>query len=120
MRLSDYKGEQALDLLADLMEPVDGIMADKAIADAVKRNRPKLEIAKTAIKNHKREVVEILAILDGENPENYAEKITIFSLPSKLLEILNDPDFMSLFTSQGQKTETSSGSAMGNTKASEQ
>lgn len=120
MKLSEYKGEKALDLLADLIEPAAAIMADKEITNAVRANLPKIKIVKAAIKNHKAEVIEILAILDGEDPKKYAEKVTLFTLPAKLLEIFNDPDLMNLFTLQGQKTETLSGSATESIEASEQ
>jgi hypothetical protein len=121
MKLSEYKGEQALDMLADLIEPVTAIMADKEIARMAKAQMPVIKVAKLAIKNHKKEVIEILAILDGADPKNYAEKVNLFTLPAKLMEILNDPDVMSLFTLQGQKTvETSSGSATESITASGQ
>lgn len=120
MKLSEYKGEQALDMLADVMEPATVIMADKEIARLAKADVPKIKIFREAIKRHKKEVIEILAILDGSDPEEYAEKVNIFTLPKKLLETLNDPDFMSLFTLQGQKTETFSGSATESIEASEQ
>lgn len=120
MKLSAYKGEQALDMLADLIEPAAAIMADKEISNAVKANLPKIKIVKAAIKNHKPEVIEIMAILDGKEPKEYADKVTLFTLPAKLLEILNDPDLMSLFTLQGQKTETLSGSATESTEEREQ
>lgn len=121
MKLSEYKGEKALDLLADLIEPATAIMADKEITNAVRANLPKIKIVKAAIKNHKAEVIEILAILDGADPKEYAEKVTLFTLPAKLLEIFNDPDLMSLFTLQGQKMEeTSSGSATESITANEQ
>lgn len=120
MKLSEYKGEKALDLLADLIEPAAVIMADKEIARLAKANMPPIKIVKTAIKNHKAEVIEILAILDGEDPKEYAEKVTLFTLPAKLLEIFNDPDLMNLFTLQGQKPETLSGSATESIAESEQ
>lgn len=122
MKLSDYRGEKALDILADLIEPAAAIMADKEITNAVRSNLPKIKIVKMAIKNHKPEVIEILAILDGENPKEYADKVTLFTLPAKLLEIFNDPELMSLFTLQGQRTadETTSGSATESTEAAEQ
>lgn len=120
MKISEYKGEQALDILADLIEPATAIMADKEISRMVKAQMPVIKIAKLAIKNHKREVLEILAILDGEDPKDYAEKVNIFTLPAKLLEILNDPDVMSLFTSQGKTAETFSTSATESIAESEQ
>lgn len=121
MRLSEYKGEQALDMLADLIEPVATIMADPEIERLARSGQPQVKIIKPAIKNHKKEVIEILAILDCADPSDYASKVNLFTLPAKLLEILNDPDLMSLFTSQGQtKDETSSGSATENIEENEQ
>ena len=52
------------------------------------------------IKNHKKEIVEIMARLDGKDPANYT--VNFFTLPMKVLEILNDPGIIDLFTSQGQ------------------
>ena len=121
MKLSDYKGEKALDVLADLIEPATEIMADSEISAAVRSGVPKVRIVKIAIKNHKKAVIEIMAVLEGENPKKYAEKVNLFTLPAKLLEIFNDPELMSLFTSQGQKKdETTSGSATESTTESVQ
>jgi len=120
MRLSECKGEQALDILADLMEPAVAIMGDKEVVELYRSGAPKIKIIKSAIKNHKKEVVEILALLDGEDPETYVEKINILTLPMKLLDIFNDRELMDLFQSQGQETETSSGSATESTEANEQ
>lgn len=111
MKLSEYKGEQALDMLADLIEPAAAIMADPEIARLTRAQMPAIKIVKLAIKNHKREVLEIMATLDGEDPKDYAEKVNLFTLPAKLLEILNDPELMNLFTSQGKTIETFSTSA---------
>lgn len=120
MKLSEYKGEKALDVLADLIEPATEIMTDTNIANAVKGGATKIQIAKTVIKNHKKAVIEIMAILEGESPKEYAEKVNLFTLPAKLLELFNDPELMSLFTSQGQKKgETTSGSATESTEESQ-
>lgn len=118
MKISDYKGEEALDVLAELIEPAAAIMSDKDIAEfARKKNR--VMLIKTLIKNHKAEVIEVMAVLDREDPRQYAEKVNLFTLPKKLLEVFNDPDVMSLFTSQGQSVEeTSSTSAMESTEES--
>lgn len=121
MKLSDYRGEQALDILADLIDPAAAIMADKEISNFARSKKPIIKLVKPLIKRHKQEVIEIMAILDGENPEQYKENVNILTLPSKLLEILNDKELMSLFTLQGQKTgETNSGSATENIEESEQ
>ena len=113
MKLSEYQGEDALDLLADLIEPAGEIMSDKQIGDIFKENR--FKAIGLAIKNHKRAVMQILAIMDGVPVEEY--KCNVFSLPVKILEILNDPEMIQLFQYQGQTGDAkSSGSASVNTE----
>ena len=98
MKLSEYQGEAALDVLADLIEPVGEIMSDKEIGKVFKKNRPKA-IA-LAIKKHKKAVIQIMATMDGVSVEEY--KCNVLTLPVKILEILNDPALVQLFTYQGQ------------------
>ena len=113
MKLSEYHGEAALDLLADLIEPAGEIMSDKGIGDVFKKNR--FKAIGLAIKNHKKDVIQIMATMDGVPVEEY--KCNVFSLPVKILEILNDPDLVQLFTYQGQTGDAnSSGSASVNTE----
>ena len=111
MKLSEYQGEAALDLLADLIEPAGEIMSDKQIGDIFKENR--FKAIGLAIKNHKRAVMKILATMDGVTVEEY--KCNVFSLPVKILELLNDPEMIQLFQYQGQTGDAnSSGSASEN------
>lgn len=111
MKLSEYQGEAALDLLADLIEPAGEIMSDKEIGDVYKENR--FKAIGLAIKNHKKAVMQILATMDGVPVDEY--KCNVFTLPVKILELLNDPDIVQLFTYQGQTGDAnSSGSASAN------
>ena len=111
MKLSEYQGEEALDILADLIEPAGEIMSDKEIGDVFKQNR--FKAIGIAIKNHKKAVMQIMAALDGVPVEEY--KCNVFSLPVKILEILNDPEMIQLFQYQGQTGDAhSSGSASAN------
>ena len=113
MKLSEYQGEEALDILAELIEPVCEIMADKEIGEVFKQNR--FKAIGLAIKNHKKAVMQILATMDGVPVEEY--KCNVFSLPVKILELLNDPDMIQLFQYQGQTGDAnSSGSASENTE----
>ena len=108
MKLSEYQGEAALDILADLIEPAGEIMSDKEIGEVFKKNR--FKAVGLAIKNHKRAVMQILATMDGVSVDEY--KCNVFTLPVKILEILNDPELVQLFTYQGQTGDAnSSGSA---------
>lgn len=115
-KLSEIKNEQALDLIADVIEPFSRILADEKINEFRKNTPSRTEVMKWVIKDHKSEVIEILAALDGKPVETY--EISVLELPMRVIEILNDEDMISLFTSQGQRKEkTSSGSATVNTGA---
>ena len=111
MKLSEYQGEAALDILADLIEPAGEIMSDKEIGEVFTKNR--FRAIGMAIKNHKKAVIQIMAIMDGVPVDEY--KCNVFTLPVKILEILNDPALVQLFTYQGQTGDAnSSGSASEN------
>lgn len=102
--------EQTLDLFADLLDPCSEIVTDDEIKNLMKENAPKVKIAQTAIRNHKKSIITILALLEGEDPEEY--KIDLFLLPIKVIKFLNMPEVQELFPSQGQKKDSgSSGSA---------
>lgn len=106
MKLSDYKGEQAIDILAEIIEPFANIMADEKIQKMFKErekvNHAPIEYVKVALKNHKKEIIQILATVDGKTYEEYAETVNVFTLPGQILELVNDPQFKNLFTSQRQ------------------
>lgn len=116
MKLSDIKGEKALEVLADLIEPAAEIMTDK---EAVKlfRSGQTIKGVSYALKAHKKACLTILALTDGADPETYQPNV--LSLPMKLLEIFNDSEMMGLFTSQSQEEKTSSGSATESIEAGE-
>ena len=112
-KLSEYKGDDALDLLADLLEPASEIIGDPEVKEMFQSKEPMLKTVKIIIKNHKKAVTEILAYLDGEDPETYEPGF--LTLPIKLLEILNDRELLSVFLLQAQNSgEDISGSVMEN------
>ena len=110
-KLSEYKNEEALDLLADILEPVAHIFADKDFVEQLQTN--KMSAIQHVIRNHKSDVLTIMARLEGVSVEEY--QCTIFTLPMALINMLNDPDLIDFFKSQGLKiNEESFGSAMEN------
>lgn len=116
MRLSDIKGEAALDVLADIMEPVCEIGQDNEIV-IMFRSGNKLKAIQRAMKVHRSAVIQILALLDQKTPEEYMKTMTLASLPKQALDILNDPELAMLFTDAVETEKTSSSSAMENTEA---
>lgn len=114
MKLSDYKDEDALDLLADLIEPASEILGDNAVRDAASAGKTWRAVS-LAIKNHKKSVMQVLAALDGVPVEDF--HCNVLTLPAKLVELFDDPDIAQLFTYAGQTEEqTPSGSLMENTE----
>ncbi len=116
MKLKDIQGDKALDTIADMLDPIAHIMADDELMNIAKSGQ-RLKAVQCAIKNHKEDIVTILALLDGEDPKTY--KVNLLTLPMKLKELMADEDLQGLFQSQGL-TETSSGSAMENTEVEKQ
>ena len=64
-RLSDYKGEEAIELWADLLEPLSAIFTDKEIAELAKEEKLNyLSMATIVLKSHSTEAVAILERID--------------------------------------------------------
>lgn len=106
-KLSEYRDEDALDLLADIMEPASVIIADPDVQKAFEKEN-KIKAASVAIKRHKRAVMEVLARLDGVAVEDY--HCNIFTLPARLIEVLNDDQLIKFFTEQAQTVTTAASS----------
>lgn len=106
--------DENLELFADLMLPVSEILSDPDVAGKIKDGGKPINAIHAAIKGHKKAIVEILATLEGQNPDGYVVPPPA-QLLMKIVNLVNDPDIQSLFTLQGQNDiAASSGSAMVN------
>ena len=63
-KLSDYKGEEAIELWADLIDPLSVVLSDKKIKEIIEKGESKINIAKEVLKLHSEEAVEILERID--------------------------------------------------------
>ena len=96
-KLAEVKDEEALDLIADLLDPVTEICTDTVFREMVNaKTYTRLEMVKYVIKNHKTSVIQALAVLEGVPVEEY--HCNALTLPVTLLEIVNDPEVLKLFT----------------------
>ena len=127
-QLSEIKGERAFDVLAELVDPVTNIAQDKTAAELfgrrqlpegmtvaeyiIKRLRGALP---TLLKNHKKDLVKILATLSDMSEKEYTEQLTLDGVLLDLSTLITDPVFNAFFTTP-QSTEKSSGSASENTE----
>lgn len=90
MRISDFKNEDAIELLADLIEPIGDLISHKEVKEAIQSKQSKLAIAKVMLSSGKNEVLQILAALNGVPISEFTcNPITIFK---DLLTLLNDPE----------------------------
>ena len=96
MKLSEIKGEKAIEVFADLLEPVGKMLTDNEVKGLIEKDAPKIEIIQKLLKNHTKEVIEMMAILDDVPVDEY--EVNFVTLPAKLIELFNDEAVTQLFT----------------------
>lgn len=113
--LSDYTGEEAIDLWADLLEPIADIYSDNEVKEAFKECDTMLKKAHVILKLKKEDAAKIIERVDPT-------PITGMNLPVRfiklLLEIEHSEEFGGFFglSRQEENQSTSSGSVMENTE----
>lgn len=129
MKLSDIKGERCLDVVADLIEPIASMAKDEDVValfkptkvpdgetpqdffvERMREGLPKL------LRNHRSEIIQIMASLEGVTPAVYKKTLTMPKLISDAFEVLTDSS-IAAFLSSPATTETSSGNASGSIEA---
>ena len=117
MKLSDFKGEKAVEVLADIMIPASEIITDAELKKMVtKAGTPYMKVAGYIFKQHSTAVLDMYEPLMQES----RDKATPTKLIQLVMDIVQDPDLSNLFFSQGQSEALkSTGSAMESTEAGE-
>lgn len=129
MRLSDIKGERAIEVIGELIDPIANIAEDKEASALFRREKlPEGIDAKAFVvyrlrkglpvllKNHKGDIVTILAAIEGVTPAEYAATLDLRKVVKDLTELLTDEEFMAFFTSE--QSEKPSGSVTANSEDS--
>lgn len=119
-KLSEYKDGEALDIIADILEPIVMMTKNEKFMAVVNDDEAtRLEKVRVAFKECKSEVTQILAVLNGLPVSEY--HYSVASILVDIANLLSDTDFVNFFESQGQKTsDTTFGSATENTEVVEQ
>ena len=99
-KVTDIKGEEALDVLADIIDPAVEIMVDPEIRKLSHENN-KMAIIKAILKDHKKSIIEILATMEGMSVDEFMTKLNILTLPYKVLSLFNDKELISFFIYAG-------------------
>lgn len=125
MKLSDVKGDRVLDVIADIIDPIANIAQDKDVAAMFKRKvvpdgmdardffAERMRKGMPALlKGHKRDIIAILAAIDGVTPEEYADTLDLAKLFIDAMELMTDEAFIGFLSSQKtEKDADASGSA---------
>lgn len=117
--LSDYKGDEAIDLWGDLIDLIAPIFTDEEVKEAVtQKGSNKLLIAKQILKTHKEDAEKILLRID---PTPIDGLNIVIRLVEIITEIGQDETIKSFFGFAEQETmeEESTGLLMENTEAEE-
>lgn len=113
MKLSDIKGERAIEVIADLIEPIANIASDNECSDLfsvkpVKGEDKNVTARKHLVRkiplllrSHKRDVIQIVATLDGKS----ADDMNVFSITAALIGLMQDEALIELFTSAARSVE---------------
>lgn len=98
MKITEFKNEEALDLLVDILEPTSELFDDKAFTKAITTSN-KMEAVKIAVKDHKESILTILAKLNKQSRDEY--QANLLEMTNQILEIFNDKELVDFFISQG-------------------
>lgn len=109
-KLSDYKDNEAIELWADLLEPLSKILSDKKIATVFRSGKPKIEIAKEILKKHSKEAKTILLRID---PTPIDGMNIVLRLVTLLAEIGENPEIKAFFGfAEQEQTEDESSTSV--------
>lgn len=114
MKLSEFKDEKAIEVVANLLDPICNIVANPENEKAKSKNVAAFLGA--MLRNNRKDVMDMLAILNDEDPADF--HCNAASVLKNVLELASDKELMQLFGAQG-KTAASSGSASENTEGRE-
>lgn len=97
--IGNLENEQMIESLGDMIEPIMKMREDRKVVElAQKKNLPMLAVY--LCKNHSKEIVDVLAALEGTPRDKY--KLTIPKLIKALTEIKADEDMLAFFTASSQ------------------
>lgn len=110
MKLSDIKGDEVMDMIADLIEPIAIIAEDKEASELFAKkpipngmdesayviNRIRKSVPKL-MKGHKKELIKILSIMNRCSVEEYESTMTLKKVIQDVGELLGDEEFIGLF-----------------------
>lgn len=111
-KLSDFKDDAAIEVVADLLPYISEIVQNPANKEA--RGKDAMSFISALLRNNKHAVKGVLAVLNETPVEDYT--CTAANILADAVTMLSDPDLLVLFGVQRQ-TSASAGSASESTEA---
>lgn len=109
MAISDVRGENVIDMLADAFAPAMAIVSDEEVLDLMRKAKSDdfTDIARKAapklIKAHKDDLVDLMCALKRVERGEYLESLTAFSFLSDVMALITDREMLD-FLSQPRGT----------------
>ena len=123
-KLSEFKDDEAMDVLAEIIDPMVNMMKNKKFVLAMRGNRQekikpnRVEAIKIAITDNRSDVVKIMAVLNETPVEEF--HYNLLTLPQMMVEMFNDKELMDFFGYQSEKdSQIPFGSVTENTEESQ-
>ena len=108
-RLSDFKNEEAVIVVGELLDPILAILQDVANA-SIELDGNYIKMFSQIFKNSPKQMLHIFAILSRQKPEEYT--CTATEVMANIVTIATDAELIGLFTSQSRMGDArSSGNA---------
>lgn len=118
-RIVDARGEEALDVLADLLEPISAIAGDKEISEITRNNGSVGQLCAAILRRHKPEVVQIMAIDDGKTVDEEKSLLSVVTVPARLLALVSIPAVKEMLFSSAETSKDETGSSAASGKGNE-
>lgn len=104
MKLSELKGQDAIDAIADVIEPLSAIATDKRlradfkkVADSDDRVAALGKVLPKAIKTHKTDVIKVLASVNRKTVKEYEAEATVPRIMADAFDVLTDEELFAFF-----------------------
>lgn len=116
-KLADYKGEEAIDLWMDLLEPIGNILQNDKVKKAYKKGGNRIKVAQEIVKECRKDAVTIMLRIDPTPIDGLNIVIRLIDI---IMEFEQSEELKDFFRSAGTATGgVSSGSATENTEGGE-
>lgn len=118
-KILDARGDEAFDVLAELVEPATDIVSDGDVVKNLATGGKKIVAVKKILSDHKDAVVRMLAIDDGITPEEERKIMSAVTIPFRVFVMIATPEIQQLFFGLAGMNQAATGSSAASTNESE-